>query len=113
MLREIDEVIALRRCVLRQIRKLRNEGKKMYSLDETWVNARHTVGKVWVDTAVKSPRQAFNNGLSTGLKDPSGKGKRLIILHIESEEGFIEDGLLRFVFKKNWRLSRRNEFGGF
>jgi transposase len=41
-------------------------------------------------------REAFNQGLFTGLKSPSGKGKRLIILHIGSEDGFVDDGLLLF-----------------
>jgi hypothetical protein len=35
-------------------------------------------------------------GVSTGIKVPSGKGKRLIIVHIGSEEGFLKEGLLTF-----------------
>ena len=35
-------------------------------------------------------------GLSTGIKVPSGKGKRLIIVHIGSEEGFLKEGLLTY-----------------
>lgn len=38
-------------------------------------------------------------GLSTGLKNPSGKGKRLIITHIGNENGFLEGGL--WVFEGN------------
>jgi hypothetical protein len=37
-----------------------------------------------------------DKGFSTGLKDPCGKGKRLIILHIGSDEGFVDGGLLLF-----------------
>lgn len=36
-----------------------------------------------------------------GLKNPSGKGKRLIILHAGSEEGFVEDSLIFFEDKKS------------
>ncbi|XP_031342522.1 uncharacterized protein LOC116170342 isoform X1 [Photinus pyralis] len=100
VLREKDEIITWRRRFLREIRKYREEGRKLYFLDETWVNAGHTVSKVWKDTTILTPRQAFINGLSTGLKDPSGKGNRLIVLHIGSEDGFVEEGLLCFESKK-------------
>lgn len=38
-------------------------------------------------------------GWSTGLKMPSGKGRRLIITHIGSNDGFVTDGLLVFESK--------------
>lgn len=49
---------------------------------------------------IESSKQAFSKGLTTGLKGPTGKG-RLIISHIGSDEGFLEDGLLIFESKKN------------
>nr|CAH7754016.1 unnamed protein product [Callosobruchus chinensis] len=67
---------------------------------ETWVNAGHTQQKVWMDSSVKSSRQAFMDGLSTGLKNPSGKEKRLIICHIGSVDGFVPDALWAFESKK-------------
>lgn len=100
VLKEKNEIIAWRRRFLREIKNYREEGKKLYFLDETWVNAGHTVSKVWKDTTILNPRQAFIQGLTTGLKDPSGKGGRLIVLHIGSEDGFVEDGLLCFQSKK-------------
>lgn len=39
-------------------------------------------------------------GLSTGLRSPSGKGKRLIIAHIGSSTGFVDGGLLCFISGK-------------
>lgn len=42
----------------------------------------HTMIKVWQDESIKSKKEAHRQGLSTGVKNPSGKGKRLIILHI-------------------------------
>lgn len=38
----------------------------------------------------KNKKQAFLSGLTTGLKNPTGKGRRLILLHIGSEDGFVE-----------------------
>ncbi|XP_029679990.1 uncharacterized protein LOC115245703 [Formica exsecta] len=39
--------------------------------------------------------------MSTGPSNPTGKGKRLIVLHIGSTAGFVPDGLLCFESKKN------------
>lgn len=36
-----------------------------------------------------------------GPKNPTGKGKRLIVLHIGSNNGFLPGGLLCFESKKN------------
>lgn len=86
---------------MREIEKFRSEGKHIFYWDETWINEGHTKSKVWVDESVKTARQALIEGLSTGLKDPSGKGKRLIILHIGSEAGFLDGGLLLFEGSKS------------
>ncbi|XP_056629839.1 uncharacterized protein LOC130440599 [Diorhabda sublineata] len=100
VLKEKNEIINWRRRFLRDIKKFEEEGRKIYYLDETWVNAGHTVNKVWTDTTILSARDAFIRGLSTGLKNPTGKGQRLIILHIDSENGFVEKRLDMFQSKK-------------
>lgn len=56
--------------------------------------------KIWKDTTIISRRQTFVEGFSTGLRNPPGKEKRLIVLHISSETGSVEGGLLLFVLKK-------------
>ncbi|KAL3279003.1 hypothetical protein HHI36_016519 [Cryptolaemus montrouzieri] len=68
-------------------------------VDETWVNAGHTKSSIWVDASIKTARQAFQEGLSTGLKNPTGKGKRLIVCNIGSE--FVPDALWSFESKKS------------
>jgi hypothetical protein len=40
------------------------------------------------------------------MKNPSGKGKRLIMLHIGSEMGFVDGGLLLF-WVKNQQITMR------
>ncbi|CAH1992238.1 unnamed protein product [Acanthoscelides obtectus] len=47
LLIEKEEIVIWRREYLRKIRQFRAEGRKIYYLDETWVNAGHTQGKVW------------------------------------------------------------------
>lgn len=53
-----------------------------------------------MDSDIVSSRQAFLRGLTTGLKNPS-KGRRLIVTHIGSNEGFLEDALWVFEAKKD------------
>ncbi|CAF4946614.1 unnamed protein product [Pieris macdunnoughi] len=66
---------------LRKIKEYRREGRYIYHQYETWINEGHAPKKAWIDQTVASSRQAFLDGLTTGLKQPSGKGKRLIIGH--------------------------------
>lgn len=84
---------------LQRIADYRKQNRKIYYLDETWLNEGHTSSYVWVDEDIKSSRDAFLKGLSTGLKNPS-KGKRLIITHIGSEDGFVDGGEWIFEAKK-------------
>jgi transposase len=100
LLIERTEIVCWRRNYLRSIRKFRSESRKLYYLDETWLNEGYTVGKIWQDKNITSSRQAFIEGLSTGLKTPSGKGRRLIITHIGSSDGFVKGGLLKFQSKR-------------
>lgn len=96
-----NDLILWRRRYLRDIRKYREEGRPIYFLDETWVNAGDVTSRVWTDTTVQSSQAAFSQGLTTGAVNPTGKGKRLIVVHIGSKDGFVLDGLLCFESKKN------------
>lgn len=96
-----DDIILWRRDYLRKIKKYRSEGRPIYFQDETWLNEGHVKSRVWTDSEIKSKKDAFLKGLSTGLKNPSGKGKRLIISHIGNEEGFLKNGELIFESKSS------------
>ncbi|KAE9522898.1 hypothetical protein AGLY_016709 [Aphis glycines] len=84
-LTEKTELILWRRRYLRSIRNYREEGRHVYYLDETWVNAGDCPNYEWQDTTITSHRDAFLKGMSTGSVNQSGKGKRLIVLHIGSK----------------------------
>jgi hypothetical protein len=56
-------------------------------------------------------RRVQQRTLTTGLTNPTGKGKRLIILHIGSDKGFLTGGLLCFESKKN-SADYHNEMNG-
>ena len=84
-----------------KIKHFRLNGRPIYYFNETWVNAGDTNTKSWVDTTFASPWDAFLRELTTGQEEPSGKGKRLIVLHIGSSKGFIPGSLLSFESKKN------------
>ncbi|XP_037500194.1 uncharacterized protein LOC119374209 [Rhipicephalus sanguineus] len=89
-----DDIVEWRNRYLRDVERYREEGRKIF-LDETWVTSGHTQLIVWTDTVVQKRGRLYAraNGLSTGLKQPSGKGQRLIVTHIGSEDGFV-DGCL-------------------
>lgn len=101
VLTEREDLLVWRQNYLYDIRKFREEGRTIYYLDETWVNTGDCVDKLWVDKSIKSKHDAFNRGLTTGATNPTGKGQRLIVLHIGSHRGFLEGGLLCFLSKKN------------
>ena len=61
---------------LLKMRDIKLTGQKVVYLDETWLNAGHTVGRCWLD--------ADGNG---GINVPSGRGSRLIILHAGTRAG--------------------------
>ncbi|KAL4118946.1 hypothetical protein QTP88_011824 [Uroleucon formosanum] len=100
-LTEKNEIVEWRRRYIRDIERYREEGRHIYYLNETWVNAGECTSKTWVDTTIKSHHDAFQKELTTGSVNPSGKGKRLIVLDIGSEDGFVPDALLCFESKKN------------
>ncbi len=98
---ERPDILEWRHRYLRAIRKYRKEGRPIVYSDETWVNAGHVVNKTWQDTSIKSSKQAFMEGLTTGLKQPSGKGERLIITHAGTPDGgFIPNAGLIFRAKR-------------
>ena len=85
---ERQAVIASRADYLRQVRAYRAAGRPIVYLDETWCNQHHSLKRAWTSGDV-APADA-----------PSGKGKRLIILHAGSSEGWIPGAELVFVGKK-------------
>lgn len=100
-LTERNELVEWRRRYLRDIERYREKGRHIYYLDETWVGVSECTSKTWVDTTIKSQRDAFQKELTTGSVNPSYKEKRLIVLDIGSEDGFVPDALLCFESKKN------------
>ncbi|CAB3239878.1 unnamed protein product [Arctia plantaginis] len=94
LLVEREDIVLWRRKYLRQITKYRKENKTIYFLDETWVNTGHVKTKAGTDSNTDNSRHTSQKSLSTRARAPTGKGKSLIILHIGSDKGFVQDGLL-------------------
>ena len=69
-------------------------------MNETWVNVGLTTSKVWQDTTINTPMDAFMAGLTTGLKEPTERGPRFVIVHAGGERGFVKDGKMVFLAKK-------------
>ncbi|KAI4470646.1 epm2a-interacting protein 1 [Holotrichia oblita] len=100
MLLEREDIVLWRRRNLFSIKKYRTEQRPIYYLDEPWLSEGHTKAKVWEDVHVTTRRQACKDGVTTGLQNPVGKGRLLIILHIGSKNGFVDDGFLVFEGRK-------------
>lgn len=69
------------------MRTLVSSDKNIVYLDETWINQNYTVSQCWVDSSSEK---------AVGVKIPTGKGGRLIILHIRAKNGFVPDPPLSF-----------------
>jgi len=67
-----EEIVLWRREYLIKIKSFREQNRKIYYLDETWVFAGHTTSNVSVDETITTSRKAFLEGLSTGLKNLTG-----------------------------------------
>ncbi|XP_064077592.1 uncharacterized protein LOC135195263 [Macrobrachium nipponense] len=84
--------------VLEKMQNVRENGRNVIYLDETWVNQNYTVGKCWKDNKSEN---------ASGIKVPSEKGGRLIILHAGSAEGFIPNAELIFTAKNDGDYHRQ------
>lgn len=94
--------IGLMRCdFLRQIKNIENWDKVVY-LDETWLNANHSVSKTWTDDTEKSCTKA-----------PEGKGQRLIICHAGTAKGFVPNCLWAFKSVKTTDYHEEMNFENF
>ncbi|KAH8029096.1 hypothetical protein HPB51_022660 [Rhipicephalus microplus] len=89
LLIKATHIIQWRRKYLRQIKKVRRQGRPIFYTDETCVNAGHTVSRGWVEETIKSAEHTKKANLTIGPLNPSGKEGRLIITHRGNEDGFI------------------------
>ncbi|XP_053995333.1 uncharacterized protein LOC128885358 [Hylaeus anthracinus] len=99
MLFDREEIVVWRREYLRKIKTYRNDGRKIYYLDETWINADRTRQHVVKVETISPSMQATSSGLYTGVKNSSSTGKRLIVCHIGSRDGFVPGGMWAFESK--------------
>lgn len=96
---ERADIVAWRHRFLRRLRQVRAAGRPLVFLDETWVNAHHTVSKAWYDDSGEPVAVAA--GPTGPPEAPTGKGKRLIVLHAGGDAGWVPTCEDVFVGKKN------------
>ena len=99
------DVVASRHRVLRLLQEYRQLGYEIFYQDELWCNAHHTREYVWMMEVEEDESNVDllieDTQWRGGLNVPSGAGKRLIINHIGSENGFLEGVGEIFVGKKD------------
>ncbi|XP_043259683.1 uncharacterized protein LOC122401547 [Colletes gigas] len=100
MLFDREEIVVWRREYLKKIKSFRKDGRKIYYLDETWINADPTKRYV-VKVETNSSMPASSSGLYTGMRNPSSTGKRLIVCHIGSKDGFLPGAMWAFESTKS------------
>lgn len=101
-LTEKSEIIFWRRRFLEDLRKYREMIDIYITL--TWVNVGECTTKTWVDGTIKSSRDAILQGQTTCAVNSLGKVKRLIVLNIGLEGGFVSSDLLCFEIKKKKKI---------
>lgn len=80
---ESARLVKQRQDYLRKIKQYRNQNRHIVYLDETWFDTHDIVQYGWADDSKKC-----------NLSAPCSRGKRIIILHAGSEDGFIPNALL-------------------
>lgn len=87
---ERSDVVEARYHFLHVMKTLTSSEKPIVYLDETWINQNYTVSKCWVDGT---------SDKAQGIRVPTGKGGRWIILHAGTKNGFIPGAALIFKAK--------------
>lgn len=98
---ERSDIAVARITFLRKVKAIADWGKVVF-LDETWLNANHTVSKTWTDDKKEST-----------TKVPEGKGQRLIICHAGTANGFVPNCLLAFKSVKTSEYHEEMNFDKF
>ncbi|CAH1987669.1 unnamed protein product [Acanthoscelides obtectus] len=80
---ESSRIVELRQEFLHKVKIYREQKRNLIYLDETWYDTHDVVQYGWVDDSNKCI-----------LNAPCNRGKRIIILHAGSENGFIPNALL-------------------
>lgn len=80
---ESPRLVRHRQDYLRKINEYRDAKRDIVYLDETWFDTHDVVQYGWMDDSKKC-----------NLSGPCSRGKRIIILHAGSEDGFIPNALL-------------------
>ena len=68
-------------------------GRPIYYTDETYIHPNSQPLRILTDMTVKSAKEAEERSLSTGIKRISGRGNRLLILHMIGPDGPIPECL--------------------
>ena len=109
ILMESKTVSHKRRQFLDSIKSYRELGWNIYFLDETWCGANHTLSTGWdehISGEVAENYDIYRSGVQTigncrgGFVILCGAGKRVIILHIGNENGFVDTCMKFFIGKK-------------
>ena len=90
---EDERIINWRDGYLDKIDRFRRLGKKVYYMDETYMDPNAQMKRLLTDNTILSAKDAEARGLTTGLKWNAGRGNRLLIIHMIGPDGFVNNAL--------------------
>ncbi|XP_043479938.1 uncharacterized protein LOC122509762 [Leptopilina heterotoma] len=106
---ESKKITESRRYYLMQVQKFRDMNWSIFFTDESWCGANHTLSYGWIEqvlTEYVDNYDIYRSGVQKignyrgGFVTPSGAGKRVILLHIGNEDGFLPNCMKCFIGKK-------------
>ncbi|XP_050516493.1 uncharacterized protein LOC126891360 [Diabrotica virgifera virgifera] len=80
---ESTRIVIQRQHYLRKIKEYRDDNRDIVYLDETWFDTHDVVQYGWMDGSKKCC-----------LSTPCSRGKRILILHVGTKDGFVPNALL-------------------
>ena len=108
---EREDIIRWRRTFITKIRDIPSGGKTHLLFGRNMGKCgRHTAARVGGQHH-SSASNARERGLTIGPPTPTAKGKRLIVLHIGSEDGFVENGCCVLNRRPRALITTTNEWG--
>ena len=93
--KESLDIICRRINALRDLRRHREDGRKVVYVDETWFTTRMTHSREWADTTQDITSPSYSRQV------PPGEGERFVVVAAGTNEGFIEGSYLCYPAKSN------------
>ena len=101
LLIENDFITETRKKTCQLIKKLIKEGYYLLFFDESYVNVHYRRKRNWQDMTLRTTQEARDQGYTTGVNKPPGRGERLILIGAGGSDGW-----------EHWEVTKRSKCKG-